>query len=309
MLRGIYCHKSPLSKLVLLVTLFLGFLLFSSLVAMVTLMPFYGIKVIQMLTSPDYSDPSVVNAMKFIQIINMVGGLLFPALLYLWLSLPNNEKYQGFRLSVSAWGIPLAILLMIAAQPLVSWTNELNSYLKLPQWLSGLETWMKNTDHEGELITDAFLNTTSYSGLMVNIFMIALLPAFAEELLFRGALARLMKEWTHNIHIAVFISAFVFSAIHLQFYGFLPRFLLGEALGYLFFWSGSLWLPIAAHFTNNFLSVIVDFLYHKGYTQVNSDKFGTDNAAWLTILSLVIVGGILYYIRKTSLQGKSLEKL
>jgi hypothetical protein len=135
--------------------------------------------------------------------------------------------------------------------------------------------------------------------------MIAILPAFAEEILFRGVLANLFKDWTKNVHVAVFLSSFIFAAIHMQFYGFLPRFLLGMALGYLFFWSGSLWLPVAAHFTNNFLSVIVEFLFRKGITSTNADNFGTNNAAWLTAISIVGVTALLYYIYKLTNKQKT----
>jgi len=131
--------------------------------------------------------------------------------------------------------------------------------------------------------------------------MIAIIPAFAEEFLFRGALAKLLKDWTKNIHVAVFISSFIFAAIHMQFYGFLPRFLLGTALGYLFFWSGSLWLPIAAHFANNFRSVVVEFLFRKGYVQTSSENFGTNTPLWQIGILAVLVAGILYTIYKSTL--------
>jgi len=188
----------------------------------------------------------------------------------------------------------------VLAQPIIGWANELNSYLTLPEWLLSIENWMKNAETQGELITEAFLSTTSITGLLLNVFMIAILPAFAEEILFRGALASLFKTCTKNMHIAVLLSSFIFSAIHLQFYGFLPRFLLGMALGYLFFWSGNLWLPIVAHFANNFLSVIVEFLYRKGIIHTNAENFGMDNAAGLIAVSIIGVTAILYYIHKLS---------
>ena len=143
---------------------------------------------------------------------------------------------------------------------------------------------------------EAFLATTSNIGFLINVLMIAFLPALAEEILFRGALAGLLKDWTKNVHIAVLVSSLVFAAIHLQFYGFLPRFLLGMVLGYLFFWSGSIWLPVVAHFTNNFLSVFIEFLFRKGYIHTSAENFGTNNAAWLTLLSITAISAIIYLI-------------
>jgi len=292
--------------LILLLTLVISFLLFSVLIGILALVPFFGTGVIGLLSAPDYTSLSVVNGMKVIQIINTLGGLLLPAVIYMWLCAPESKIYLGLRKSTFIYvSIVLSAFLIVFAQPLIGWANELNSYLALPKSLSSIENWMKNAETQGALITEAFLSTTSASGLLLNIFMIAILPAFAEEILFRGALATLFKDWTKNVHLAVFLSAFIFAAIHMQFYGFLPRFLLGTVLGYLFFWSGSLWLPIVAHFTNNFLSVIVEFLYRKGTIQSNAENFGMDNTALFTIISIIGVTGLLYYIYKLTVMQRS----
>jgi hypothetical protein len=234
--------------------------------------------------------------------------LLLPAAIYLWLIAPGGEKQFGFNKPDFGLSVLLSVVLIVLAQPLIGWATEINSYLSLPESMNPIEDWMKNAEDQGAKITEAFLATTSTGGLLLNIFMIAILPAFAEELLFRGAVAGLLKNWSKNTHLAVMVSAFIFAAIHLQFYGFLPRFLLGVALGYLYFWSGSLWLPIAAHFANNFLSVSVEFLYRKGLIQTNAENFGTDNAIWLTTTSIAMVCGILYYIYKLSYTPKITEQ-
>lgn len=279
-------------------------MLFSTFLGILILVPFFGTNVISLLSAPDYSSVAVVNAMKAMQILNMTGGLLLPAGIYLWLCSPGVKTDRVFNKNVNYLPIVLTVLLIVFAQPLIGWANELNSYLSLPEGLSFIENWMKTTETQGEMITEAFLSTTSTSGLLVNIFMIAILPAFAEELLFRGALASLFKAWTKNVHLAVFLSAFIFAAIHMQFYGFLPRFLLGTALGYLFFWSGSLWLPIVAHFTNNFLSVIIEYLFRKGIIHTNAENFGLNNAAWLTVISIIAVSAVLYFIYNLTIRQR-----
>ena len=296
MLRGIYSQLNNFSKFILLITLVFSFLLFSLLLGILVLVPFYGNGIISILASPNYSDPAVVTAMKVMQMLNMVGGLLLPALIYLWLCPPIAQKNSGFFKSVSPYAVFLTFIFIVLSQPIIGWASELNSHLVLPKFLAFIEEWMKSKEELGAQVTEAFLSSTSVNSLLINIFIVAILPAFAEEILFRGALAGLFKDWTKNIHLAVFLSAFIFAAIHMQFYGFLPRFLLGTALGYLYFWSGSLWLPIVAHFTNNFLSVIVEFLFRKGMIHTNAENFGLDNAAWLTTFSIIGVIGILYYI-------------
>lgn len=304
MLRGTYSQLNNIGKFILLITLVTSFLLFSTLLGILVLVPFFGTGVISFLSAPDYSSVSVVNAMKALQILNMAGGLLLPAVIYLWLCTPDLKVNKGYLKPYTNVPIVLSVLLIVIAQPLIGWASELNSYLSLPEGLSFIENWMKDAETQGEMITEAFLSTTSISGLLVNIFMVAILPAFAEELLFRGALAKLFKDWTKNVHLAVFLSAFIFAAIHMQFYGFLPRFLLGTALGYLYFWSGSLWLPIVAHFTNNFLSVIIEFLFRKGIMHTNAENFGLDNAAWLTAISIIGVSAVLYFIYNLTIKQR-----
>ncbi len=304
MLRGAYSQLNNVSKFILLITLVFSFLLFSTLLGILILVPFFGTDVISLLSAPDYSNATVVNAMKIVQIMNMAGGLLLPAIIYLWLCTPEKEKSLSLYKLQYPLNIALSFLLIVVAQPRIGWANELNSYLSLPDGLSSIENWMKTAETQGEMVTEAFLSTTSTSGLLLNIFMIAILPAFAEEILFRGVLARLFNNWTKNVHLAVFLSSFIFAAIHLQFYGFLPRFLLGMALGYMFFWSGSLWLPIVAHFANNFLSVIIEFLFRTRYITTNAENFGTDNAVWLTMASIIGVTGILIYIYRIAVIQK-----
>lgn len=295
MLKGAYSHLNPVSKLLLLIILVFSFLLFSLLLGILVLVPFFGSGVISLIAAPDFGDPAIVNALKVVQMLNTAGGLLLPAILFMWLC---NRPDSGsmYRFHLIPWLIAASVALIVVAQPVVGLANELNSHLALPGWLSDVKTWMKDKENINAQVTDAFLSTTSSMGFLVNVLMIAILPALAEEILFRGALAGLLKDWTKNVHAAVLISSLVFAAIHLQFYGFLPRFLLGMLLGYLFFWSGSIWLPVTAHFTNNFLSVFIEFLFRKGYIHTNAENFGTNNAAWLTLLSITLISAIIYFI-------------
>jgi hypothetical protein len=177
MLRGAYSHLNNFSKVILLITLVFGFLLFSSLLGILVLVPFFGSEVISMLSAPDYKNVSVVNAMKVIQILNMAGGLLLPAILYVWLCLPDNRVFGGFKKPIRYLPIVVSAFLILLSQPLIGLANEINSYLSLPEALSFVENWMKNAENQGEMITEAFLSGTSASDLIINIFMIAVLPA------------------------------------------------------------------------------------------------------------------------------------
>jgi membrane protease YdiL (CAAX protease family) len=298
MLKGSLSHITPAAKLALFLLLVIVFLLFSSLTGFVALMPFFGTGVLNDLVSPDYSNPAVINAMKALQIINMIGGLLLPALVYVWLikgDAASDMKLSRFPGSLSLF---LSALLIVVAQPFISFINDINGQMHLPAFMVGVESWMLNMEHQAKNLTDAFLATTSMPGLLLNVFMIAALPAITEEIVFRGLLAQLFRDWTHSKHWAIVISSLVFAGIHMQFYGFLPRFLLGISLGYLFFWTGSLWVPIVAHFANNLLSVIVEFLYRKGSISLNAEQLGFSDNVIIVISSILLTSAILFYFSK-----------
>ena len=135
-------------------------------------------------------------------------------------------------------------------------------------------------------------------GFIVNLLMIGVVAAVGEELVFRGILVRLFREWTGNIHLAVFIPAFLFSALHLQFFGFLPRLLLGVFLGYLFVWTGSLRVPIIIHFINNAFAVIFSFFNSRGWIDIDVDRMGASESHGIILTSVMlsaIMLAVIYY--------------
>jgi len=121
--------------------------------------------------------------------------------------------------------------------------------------------------------------------------VLAILPALGEELVFRGFLLRYFSNFIRNIHVNIFLVALLFSAMHMQFYGFLPRFALGLMLGYLFVWSGTLWLPVLVHFLNNSIPVVVYYLVAKGTLSVNPDDFGNTSSLWIIVVNAIFIAG------------------
>jgi membrane protease YdiL (CAAX protease family) len=296
MITGLLSHLSHAGKLALLVVLFVSFLLFSTLLGYLILMPYFGMNILDILTKPDYKDIRVVNGLKFLQILNMAGGLLLSSILYLILTEKKPLAKLGMRTPQPFGIILISFTIFIVAQPLIGFINELNARMELPVFMEGIESWMQHMESQAEQVTSAFLATTSFKGFLLNVFMIAVLPAISEELLFRGVLARLIHSWTNNIHWAVLISSLIFAAIHMQFYGFLPRFLLGAGLAYLFFFTGNLWLPILAHFINNFITVLVEYLFQRKLISISAEEFGWAENIYVIIASFLLVGILGYYI-------------
>lgn len=135
--------------------------------------------------------------------------------------------------------------------------------LVLPAWLSGLELWMENLEESAQATTNLLLDGTSIWDYLGNILFIGVFASVAEEVFFRGVLQQLLTKLFKNKHAGVWMAAFIFSLMHMQFYGFLPRIILGAMLGYLFAYSKNLWIPILVHFLNNAMVVTFNFFFRE----------------------------------------------
>jgi membrane protease YdiL (CAAX protease family) len=249
----------------------------------------------------DYKNPESVPILKYLQIIQSVSMFIIPALFAGFFFGGNTGNYLGLN-KVSTIRIFFAtILIMFVSLPMISWTTSLNEMVKLPDFMKGVEDWMKETEDTAAGLTESFLNVDSAGGLLLNLLMIAIIPSVGEELFFRGLLQRLFSEWFRNVHIAIFIIAFLFAAIHLQFYGFLPRMLLGVIFGYLFYWTGSIWIPIFAHLLNNGSAVIISFLANRGTISSGYEDFGATENLFLIGGSILFTAGLLYLVYRVTL--------
>ena len=191
----------------------------------------------------------------------------------------------------------MVLLLIVMVNPFINFHGGINSAMHFPEWLSGMEDWMWNAEETAGTLTEAFLKAEGIGGLLFNLFLIAVLPALGEELLFRGLIQRILTDLTKNIHWGIWLSAALFSALHLQFFGFVPRMVLGAMFGYLLVWSGSLWLPILAHFLNNAMAVIALYLIDKGRISPDVENFGNGPEYWYYVLpsllfALLVMGSI-----------------
>jgi membrane protease YdiL (CAAX protease family) len=294
-LKATWAGTSPYSKFLLAVGVILISAVFFTLLSTIAALGIYGISLSQLQTLlNDFSNPSAISVLKLIQTVSTIGTFILPAFLIAWLFDSQPMNYLSLSKKVSFSSIILVVVALIAALPLINFLGDLNSRMSLPSFLSGVEKWMKDSEDQAAQLTKSFLEMHSVSDVLFNVFMIALLPALGEELLFRGIIQRIFSEWSKNVHIGVWISAVLFSAMHMQFYGFIPRMMLGALLGYLLVWSGSLWLPIIAHFVNNASAVIFTYLFNKQMMAVDPDKVGTENDYRAVLISVLLTGALLW---------------
>ena len=252
----------------------------------------------------DYSNPQVVNINRVLLFFQHLGMFVVPAFGFALLISSDWKEVLGFRKPQTQLVIA-GILVMIAALPLINALAWLNEMLQFPDFLSGLETAFAGMEESAAKLTKAITEDSSPIILAVNIITIAALPAVGEELIFRGLVIPIVRKWSGSVHTAVWVAAILFSAMHLQFYGFVPRMVLGAVLGYLFVWSGSVWVPIIAHFTNNALALVLLFFMSRGSIPKEVDEFvlDTENLIWV-VASIAAVLGLMWFVgqkRKRSL--------
>jgi membrane protease YdiL (CAAX protease family) len=171
--------------------------------------------------------------------------------------------------------------------------------MQLPEFLSGIEEWMRKMEDKNTRLTQEMLANQAWEMILLDILILAIIPAIGEEFLFRGIIQRGIEKKTHNIHFAIWCSAFIFSTIHLQFYGFFPRMFMGAIFGYMLYWGKSIWIPIACHFTNNFLVIITSHLYPEEFETSYLDNIGKENLL-IAVISLLIFSFFIFLYKKIS---------
>ncbi len=305
-------QQTPFFKLLILMLIIIISALFTMLLGILALAPFYGTDILEKLSAAvGLANLDDIAMLKIMQIVNQIGIFIIPAIFYAFLE--SRKIPQFLKLDKAPFLIStlMAGMLVFTFLPFTHWLLEINQKMQLPEFLGAVERWIKYSEDAAEKLTEAFLKTDNLWGLFTNIFIVGVLAAVGEELLFRSVLINLFKSWFKNVHLAVFVSALLFSAFHLQFYGFLPRFMLGMLFGYLFVWSGTLWLPIIAHFLNNTSAVIVYFLYNSGNIATDVDKFGATENCTIIIMSVIfsigLLAGIFFFEKSNSKDFKIID--
>lgn len=240
------------------------------------------------------SNPSFLLLMQGLQ--TLLVFILPPFLLSYW----YGEKNSRFLKLVKAKPVDvlLAMFSILAAVPLVNFLVSWNQDIQFPSFLEGVEKWMRVAEDNAQRVTELMLQGESWSDLLWQLLVVAVMAGFGEELLFRGTLQSIISSKGRN-QLAIWITAFVFSLIHMQFYGFIPRLLLGAWFGYLLLWSGSIWVPVAAHFANNAISVVFHYAEKNNYLTSDPELLGVGENTWQLIPSILLLTacGLFFYLR------------
>ncbi len=262
----------------------------------------YGFRISEILSLGAYEDPNYVAASKLIQIIGSIGSFILPAFIFSYLFEGDLFSLYRFRKPIYPLSILLIVAMMAAVIPLINYLAEINLRIEFP--VPALDRVLRSLEGEAERIMQAFTGTASLWGLLVNLFMIGVLAAVGEELIFRGLIQRLLSSMFKNAHLAILVTAILFSAFHFQFFSFIPRFVLGMILGYLMYLGGSIWYPIIAHFANNAMGVIYYYFTAKGGGDDVLEEIGTSSlmpmAALISLMSFALFFAMWYFLTERS---------
>ena len=290
-------HPLTMAILTIVVSSF-GFLLIGPLLGFFLAIPFFeGNLLDQLALLANPADHPELRLPLYIMqgSATLIGLALIPLILSFSVFRKGLKSFFSAEIYGQMFFVVLAITITFMAvnSAFIYW----NANFHFPEFLSGFETWAHEYEDRAEELTKFMTQFSSTGELALAFVVIAILPAIGEEFVFRGMLQQQLFKASRNIHLAIWTSAILFSAFHLQFFGFVPRMMLGALFGYLYYWSGSLWMPMFAHFVNNGFSVIMLYLNQKGVIDVDVES--TDVVApWPAILILTLISGVLLYYFK-----------
>ena len=251
--------------------------------------------------------PGLLTAILILQACStLIGLILFPVIYITGVEKKNLSPLFPTQINLGIMLVMVAaigLLYPIAMSPLTEWNTDMS----FPDFMKGFEEWARGKEDELEKLVRIMTDIDTVGDLLIGILVIALLPAIGEELVFRGMIQQELQRGTKNIHLAIWMSAAIFSAIHLQFFGFIPRLLLGALFGYLYYWSGNLLIPIVSHFFNNAFAVVMLYLYKNEFVSI--DVEGNEPVPLGYVMPAAIVTIVLlYYTRKHYLESGSRDQ-
>jgi membrane protease YdiL (CAAX protease family) len=287
---------NPLSQLALLLALFGAGFVITGLV---------GLVVGNALHLSDNKDllnelmkPENAKWNRLIQVFGSFFTMAVPAFIVASLNRGNAVSKLGFKETMSGRQILLVVFIMIAGTLISGSLGELNQMIPLPQ---SLELYFRKLEDNYNKEVLAISNMKSTYDYIMSLIILAALPAIFEEMLFRGCLQKIMLSLFRSAFIAIFVTSFIFSAIHFSYFGFLPRLFLGLMLGYIFYYSKNLWLSITAHFLNNAYAVTGMYIYSRS-GKLNADALEDTFPLYYGVIGAVIFIYALIEFKKESVR-------
>ena len=291
--------KPAWMQLLLFLGMAFGLFMISVMIGMSILSKITGISMFQLQDSKnwDLSNPAMLTFVRGMILLQFLFLFTIPSLLFGYFSDPQPMRYLGLNAPGKSLYWILGILLIIVAYPLVEYIGYINQKISLGETTN---KWMKGMEEEAARQIKFMLEKRTPGELVKNLIFISLFAGIGEELFFRGILQRLFIRMTQNPWMGIVLTAAIFSGIHFQFYGFFPRFLLGILLGAIYWYSGSLWTAILAHFLYD--AAVIVFLYF------NPHLLNSPEATMIKGQDVSLLAGALVSLGLTIFLVKQLQK-
>lgn len=302
-------RKNWLLSLVVIVLVTFGILVLLQGIALAIAPALFNITLneIMGLMAGDFSPPNGRMAMYFVQGLGSGIGFIVASLVIIKLIDRSNLKWglQWSRFNLKNAAIVIA--LTFGGMFFNAFLVHLNSQMVMPEFLSELEVWMKGMEDQLMRLTKFLTDFQSVPELLMGILVIGIFAGIGEELFFRGLIQPKMQLYTGNAHAGIWLTAFIFSAIHFQFYGFLPRLFLGGLFGYLYYYSGSLTYPILAHIVNNSFTLLMAYFANEGIFEFDMED--TDTVSYpLVFAGLLVLTIGIFYFKKINKPNEQLDQ-
>ncbi len=271
-------------------------------------MPFYEgglMEFAEMVTSGVITNEIKVP-LYILQGVSSAFGLIVVPIIYIRLvERKSSSNFFWFHEKTSLQSI-LTILIGLTFMVFVGMFVYWNANLQLPEFLSSFEQSARAMEDKLMEMTKALTTFDTTGQFVLALVVVAIIPSIGEEIVFRGLIQNFLLKGTKNIHLAIFISAFFFSAMHMQFYGLVPRMLLGMLFGYLYYYSGNLFIPMLAHFVNNGFTIIMMFLYQQQISEMDLESADRPELLPWLIFSTICFA-LLFYFKKLSAVPRNYE--
>ncbi|HEY8918947.1 MAG TPA: CPBP family intramembrane glutamic endopeptidase [Chitinophaga sp.] len=298
-MTGYLKQSSPSLQFVTFIGIFIGFMLLYG-TFLYTGFPALSGYTVDQLQGGNATGPKVIGYLKLVQFLYTLVVYLVPGLLFGYLSDPKPAEWLGMSKSPKALPIVLALLIMYCSLWAVDLTAEWNQHWNVPASIRQME-------EQADLLIERLLQMPTVKDLIVNLLLIAVLPAIAEEVFFRGVMQRLVIQLVRLPWLGVLITAILFSAVHMQLLGFVPRVLLGFLLGAIYYLSGNLWLSILGHFLVNGIQVFAAYLYQ--VKVISEDPSKSSTTSWyVALISALVTLSLLWVLYKRTKLPAQAEK-
>jgi uncharacterized protein len=300
--------QHPAVAITLFLVCFIAALFIAQFLAFAALFPFLGKQAFNLTNI--VSNPTLYPNSKMIilftqGLISLVSMVVCPIV---YMKVFKTKKLHFFTNIPNELYFLATAFLVILALPIIAFVADFNQQMHFPAWMKGFELWAMAKEAELKILTEFITNFDSQAQFWFGLAVIALIPAVGEELMFRGLIQTQLEIWSKNKHVAIWVAAIIFSAIHFQFYGFVPRMLLGALFGYLFVWTKNMLIPMTAHFTNNAFTLLM--LHLKNQNKITMDVETTkDLPTGLIVSSAILFFGLLYlYHQQLKKRSNKLSK-